>query len=200
MDGDSGNDRLFADRAGEHLSNGEHVRITVRSGMPQVDDWSCGPNSATRLLNAYGSQVAYETLMQDAQDSNVITDWELGTPPPYLQEIMQQYKSDVQWESDASLNTVLNLIGQGKPVIALTGRGEFPYPQVGGFDLGPEKLHYVLLTGFDLNTQQLFFMDTDGASKTWSYGEFGQLWDWDAGPLADAFLSTLGVDQRTILY
>jgi len=52
MDGGVGYDTLMADRAGENLSNGECVKITLPGGDAQDNSWSCRQNSASRVLRS----------------------------------------------------------------------------------------------------------------------------------------------------
>ena len=59
MDGGDGHDIIRAERAGESIRNGEDVSIALDVDQPQTDDWSCGPNSASRVLRAYGYDASY---------------------------------------------------------------------------------------------------------------------------------------------
>jgi hypothetical protein len=62
-------------------------------------------------------------------------------------------------------------------------------------------LHYVTLTGFDQATQQIFYTDTDGRQKSWSYAEFQRVWNFPASGASGDFLTgTLNIKERTILY
>jgi len=83
-------------------------------------------------------------------------------------------------------------------VVALLGWGR-SYT----FALGtvPSKLHWVALTGFDKKSQQIFYMDTDGVQKSYSYAEFNQKWNWYSSGAKGGFLTgTMDVPERTILY
>ena len=130
LDGGAGYDELFADQGNESLSDGEHVEITVPDGSAQFDAWSCGPNSGSRLLRSYGLNVSYIKLRADAQDSNIVSDFGLGTPPKNLQQIMQKYRPGTQRKSGAEFQEILDRLGEGRPVIALDrlGTGACPGP------------------------------------------------------------------------
>jgi hypothetical protein len=201
MDGGADTDELFADQGNESLKNGEHVEIEVPGGSPQTDNWSCGPNSGSRLLRSYGYDVSYSKLRADAQDSNIISQFGLGTPPPSLRTIMKNYKGNTQLKSGASFNELLARLGEGRPVVALIGWGEIfvPVPPA-PLDLAPEKLHYICLTGFDLADQKLFYTDTNGEEKTMSFATFQDRWDWPAGAMTYAYLSAMGVKRNTMIW
>lgn len=207
MDGAAGSDRLIADQGNESLKHGEHVEITVPGGSPQNDSWSCGPNSASRLLRSYGINVSYATLKSQAQNACLLSQYGLGTPPPNLRDVMKAHKADVHLASGAAFSSVLARLGEGRPVIALLGWGEVDIPvppdapwDFDFFDTAPDTLHYVCLTGFDAPTQTLFYTDTDGNAKSLSYGAFQQKWDWPGDGLSLAALEAIGVKKRTLIW
>jgi hypothetical protein len=196
MSGGAGTDALRADRAGESLSGGEVVSIDVPGGSPQNDNWSCGPNSASRLLRAYGINVTYAQMRAAAQNADIIPAMGLGTPPPALERIMDARRA-TQRESGATFAKVLSLLGQGKPVIALIGWGSVEVPLAG---TAPQALHYVVLTGFDAAQQRIFYTDTDGVKKTFTYQTFQSRWSWPGSGASLAGLELLGVKKKTILW
>ncbi len=201
LDGGADTDELYADQGNESLKNGEHVEIEVPGGSPQTDAWSCGPNSGSRLLRSYGYDVSYSKLRADAQDSNIISQFGLGTPPPSLRTIMKKYKSNTQLKSDASFSFLLDRLGEGRPVVALIGWGEIYVPNpLSPLDLAPEKLHYICLTGFDLAAQALYYTDTTGEEKTMSFNTFKARWDWPAGPTTYLWLSAMGIKRNTMIW
>ncbi|HKB04464.1 MAG TPA: C39 family peptidase, partial [Gemmataceae bacterium] len=206
MDGGAGSDGLRASRGDETLMNGERVKITVPGGSAQTDDWSCGPNSASRQLRSYGViSATYSALRSDALGSNIISKYGLGTPPPSLLAIMKKYRSGTQLASGATFQSVLDRLGEGRPVVALLGWGEVeipvPYPwNPLNTEIAPETLHYVCLTGFDLNSGTFFYTDTNGQAKSMSFSSFLEKWSWPAtGAIYDG-LAALGVKKRTMLW
>jgi Ca2+-binding RTX toxin-like protein len=204
MAGAAGTDTLRASQADETLSGAERVEIAVDTQQHQNDAWSCGPNSAARLLRAYGINANYETLKAQAANSNIISDYGLGTPPPALEAVMDTYRSTKR-QSGAGFDTVINLLAQGRPVVALIGWGSvdlpFPLPwNPFNFDTAPEKLHYVCLRGFDAAAQRIFYTDTNGQQKSFTYGEFQQKWNWPGDGIPYATLSGMGVKKNTILW
>lgn len=202
LDGGDGTDKLFADRGDETLYNGEHVEITVPDGSPQTDGWSCGPNSGSRLLRSYGFNVSYEQLRSDAQDSNIISDNGLGTPPPDLRDIIKHYKTNTQLKSGAEFQDVIDRLSEGRPVITLIGWGTIYLPSPIPFyvDTAPQTLHYVCLTGFDLDKQEIYYMDTNGVSSTFTYSDFQEKWNWPGSGAAYGILAALGIRKDTMIW
>jgi Ca2+-binding RTX toxin-like protein len=196
-------DSLFADQGNETLSEGEHVEITVPGGNKQKNNWSCGPNSAWRLLSSYGISVSYEQLQLDAKKQNIITTYGLGTPGPSLLAVLKKYRASSQLKMDANFQDILDRLGEGRPVIALIGWGVVPVPSPNIFkpiDFVPEKLHYICLTGFDMAENELYYTDTNGEAKTMSFEEFQNKWDWTADGFAYEGLKALGVNKQTMLW
>jgi Ca2+-binding RTX toxin-like protein len=204
MDGGSeGYDSLFADQGNENLSNGEHVEITVPNDSPQNDNWSCGPNSASRLLRSYGINASYSALKTLAKQTNIITDFGLGTPPPYLLQVLQKYRPESQMKSDARFAEVLTKLGEGRPVIALIGWGEIPIftgNPIDPIDMVPAGLHYICLTGYDMDAQKIYFTDTNGEAKSYSFETFQQRWNFAGDGLAYEGMKALGITKQTILW
>src|SRR5262249_33938266 len=139
----------------------------------------------------------------DAQKTNIMTEYGLGTPPPYLLQVMQKYRPSSQLKSGASFNDVLNRLGEGRPVVALIGWGSRPVPSPNPFkpiDLVPEALHYICLTGYDLTDGSLNFTDTNGEAGQMSFAQFQAFWNWTADGVAYAALDALGICKQTILW
>jgi hypothetical protein len=207
MNGGADSDVLKADRGDESLSAGERVEIAVPTDQAQTDDWSCGPNSASRLLRSYGINVSYSTLKQAAQNASIVSKYHLGTPPPVLQDLMKAHKANTQRQSGASFQQVLDLLGQGRPVIALIGWGSTTVPIFEPwspvpveFATAPDTLHYICLTGFDKAQQKLFYTDTNGVKKSYTYGQFQNRWNWPGDGAIYAGLSAMGIKKNTILW
>ncbi|WP_020470607.1 C39 family peptidase [Zavarzinella formosa] len=205
LDGGAGTgDVLYADQGNETLSHGEHVEIVVPGDAPQNNAWSCGPNSASRLLRSYGYTTAtYAALKVAAQQSNILTQYDLGTPSPSLLKVMQKYKPDTQLESGAQFQDILDRLGEGRPVVALIGWGSVPVPSPNPgkpWDIAPSKLHYVCMTGFDMDKGEVYFTDTNGQAKSMTFDQFQGYWNWPGDGLVYAALSGLGVKKQTILW
>ena len=121
---------------------------------------------------------------------------------------MRQWRPETQKAHQSNLGFVLELLGQGRPVIALVnsagtvvnGRvNDAGYILVGG--VVPKTLHYVTLSGYDANTQTISYVDADGVSKQYSYTDFLARWDFRTRGPTGAFLTgTLGCTERTIIW
>jgi Ca2+-binding RTX toxin-like protein len=207
MHGNTGIDTLLANRGNETLSGAERVQIAVDTQQHQNDSWSCGPNSASRLLRSYGINANYETLRSQVQQLSQTADYGMGTPSPELLELMNQYKPS-QMQQGANFQTVLNVLAQGRPMVALIGWGEITVPvvvPVAGIPIvtiatAPEMLHYICLTGFDATTQRILYTDTNGEQKSMSYGDFQAQWNWPGDGAIYETLKSLGIKKRTILW
>jgi Ca2+-binding RTX toxin-like protein len=176
------------------------VDMKLMGGDAQYDDWSCGPNSVSRVLRFYGYGDATYSKVRSVQlrDSDLVSRFKMGSRPGTLLQTMKRWKADSYRESRTSFDRVLQVLSEGKPVIALVGTGR-DYT----FGLGsvPKKLHWIALTGFDKKTQQIFFMDTDGKEKVYTFAQFNQVWNWYSSGAKGGFLTgTMDVPERTILY
>src|SRR5262249_50289103 len=126
----------------------------------------------------------------------------LGTLSSTLREVMKGYKSDITLEKESNLQRVLDLLGSGRPVVALVAVAKKGLSLGGSYGL----LHYVVLNGFDLASQTVSYVDTDGAQKSWTSAEFdnnGKWFDHFTGILGEpmqAGLEALGLRKRTILF
>jgi len=194
VDGGSGYDvvNVPAGFSGERYGC-ERIMIAVPGVSPQTDNWSCGPNSASRFLRAWGSEVSYETLRSTAAGwPDLVSQFNLGTRPTSLRDMIQRHRPSTQMATGASWVLVRDLLHQGRPVIALVASARM-------------TLHYVVLNGID--EANVYFMDTDGRQKHWSISEFLDRWNWGGtyfsgvdGDLAQAGLNALNVHERTIIW
>jgi hypothetical protein len=200
--GGSGYDTLLADWGGENLSNGEQVQIALDTLYAQDDTWSCGPNSASRVLRAYGHAVTYARAKEAMQQvwpgahSNLFEQVQVGAPPHILAQVMQTWKPDSR-SSQAQFKEVLNLLGSGRPVVALLHVG-YVDPQTKIIPL----LHYVALRGFDQAKQEIYCIDTDGQAGMMKFDAFQQKWNWWGRFKPEVFgaLYALGVQPRSIVF
>jgi hypothetical protein len=202
VDGGLGQDMLLVTAGTWVVRNGENVRISVPTDQPQTDGWSCGPNSGSRWLRAYGIDASYAAVRSATSENSLVSRYHLGTLPGRLQEVLRRWKSDVSLETASSLQRVLDLLGSGRPVIALVATEKKSLGIFGSYGL----LHYVVLNGFDLATQTIKYVDTNGVQKSWTFAEFDYHWKWFdhftgvVGESLQAGLEALGLRKRTILY
>src|SRR5262249_6428241 len=95
-------------------------------------------------------------------------------------------------ETKASLQNVLDFLGSGEPVIALVA------PKA-------RALHYVVLNGFDQNSETIRYVNTNGVEGSWTFEEFARRWQWTnyfkgfRGRIMQFFSKAAGVRPRTFL-
>ena len=205
-----------------NTQNGEQIEIvTGGSSQPiqlpdtgaQNDGWSCGPNSAARLLRFYGHDVDYVTV-RAATDKKLFlpqkvrnplnNQWievRTGTPPMTLQQVIQRWEGDrVKKSQQTSFNKLINLVQSGKPAIALVRVGSFAIPYVGSFPY----LHWIAVTGADSQRQQIYYTDTNSQTYSLSYKDFQTQWnlglDKDVSGAISNVLRSNGVEERTIVW
>jgi len=185
--------------AGAILHNAETVWTTVPTDQPQTDGWSCGPNSGSRFLRAYGQNISYASLRSETANDSLVVRVHLGTMPNVLEEILHRHDPAVGIETESTLQHVEDLLLAGKPVIALVSVGS------SGISLGAiGQLHYVVLSGFDVTTGKFRYVDTNGATKSWTVAQFEHNWNWHndfhgAGNVVQGTLDLAGMRERTIL-
>ncbi|WP_435008999.1 C39 family peptidase [Tundrisphaera lichenicola] len=205
LDGGAGVDRLYL-QAGEASTGGERVEIAnVPVGTPQITGYTCGPNSAMRLLMAYGFRLSgvaeneqassiYKLMRNFARTEGLLTNLGFGTSPAALRDALRNVRPSTQLEQGVSIDRVLQLLEQGRPVIALIRvpgsvwvGGSFP------------MLHYVTLRGFDRGTQQVLIND-NGQERSQDIAGFRAQWEWSIGwGIPKMALDGFGVRGRTIL-
>lgn len=213
LDGGDGYDSLSIPAAnilaGRSVRNGEDIRIAVPTDQPQIDRWSCGPNSASRFLRAHGgipdkepSVPSYKRVRSRVRENSLLSRFQLGTLSTTLRDVTRIWKPDTVLEKESNLQHVLDLLASGKPVIALVAVGTKSLGIGGKYGL----LHYVVLTGFDQASQTIRLVDTNGAQKTWTFAEFDKNWKWFdhftgvLGESAQKVVEGLGLRKRTILF
>lgn len=194
------------------LRNAETVSIqNIPGGSPQNDDSSCGPNSGSRFLKWYGINVSYEQLRALTRlDGDLVSLAGMGTRPTVLLDVLRRFRPQTNLESrvdvnypGGALNRVLDILGTGKPVIALVNAGGYRSESFLGVSTGtvPTKLHWIVLTGFNKATSTISYTDTSGVATTMSFSEFYSRWNWSSsGALGGGLTGTLNTAERTILY
>jgi uncharacterized protein YvpB len=178
------------------VRNGYAWLTLPRTGN-QDDSWSCGPNSAARVLAFYGNQVDYGTVRSVAQrDHGIIptkvcigsgilktcantSSFKTGLEPSEIRDVMNRWEGgNTKYVSGANLDQLKSLLSQGKPVLVLRRVGSFKPGKV--FGTWPE-MHWVAVHGFNDQEQKIYYTDTDGGTYQKPYSEFLSEWDWRIG-------------------
>jgi hypothetical protein len=177
--------------AGAYAVNQWRVVMTLDTTQPQTDDWSCGPNSLTRVLRYYGFNVLYRDVRNATQSDSLVSEFHLGTTPATLRDLMSRWVP-ATLEQETSLERVLQVLATGKPVIALIQSGTL----VGSVP----NLHWIALRGFDLGRQEIYYTDTDGGNYTFSFADFQAAWNWSAPWYTWPVTAAAGLKAGTIIY
>ena len=194
-------------------TSGSSQPIQLPDTGAQNDGWSCGPNSAARILRYYGHDVNYATV-RAATDKKLFlpqkfrnplnNQWiavRTGTPPQTLQQVMQRWEGDrVKKSPKTSFNRLINLVRSGKPAIALVRVGGLSMPYIGSIPY----LHWIVVTGADPVSQQIYYTDTNSQTYALSYQDFQARWnlglDRDVSGAIASVLKNNGVEARTIVW
>ncbi|HLW64790.1 MAG TPA: C39 family peptidase [Gemmataceae bacterium] len=160
----------------------------------QTDSWSCGPNSAARFLQFYGVHISYEqarylaTKLYNAPYEHP-GQFGLGANPQALVNLIHEFKPQVQLKTEQSIDQLLDVLAQRKPVIALIQP-----------DLNSAALHYVVVQGYDQKANEIFFKDTDGNTYATNMYHFLQMWNWNVGFFLNGPYAVAGLLPRTMIY
>jgi hypothetical protein len=183
------------------------VKLTVDTLQPQTDGWSCGPNSAARFLRFHRKDVSYaQTRNFTRHDGNLIALIGAGTPPSALIDTLQNWRKETRREEASNIGRVIALLQQKKPVIALISTGKERQHAAGIYIGTTAKLHYIVLNGYDPDTERIHFVDTVGGQKSMTRAEFEDRWAWHNhftgayGETQQGALAALGFVKRTIFH
>jgi hypothetical protein len=197
----------------EIIAAGRNQAIQLPDTGAQNDGWSCGPNSAARVLSYYGHDVNYAKV-RAATDKKLFlpqkfrnplnNQWievRTGTPPLTLQQVMQRWEGNrVKRSPRTSFNQLVNLVRSGKPAIALVRVGGLSIPYLGSIPY----LHWVAVTGADPQNQRIYYTDTNSQTYVLSYQDFQERWnlglDRDVSRAIANVLKSNGVEARTIVW
>lgn len=150
---------------------------------PQEHNNGCGPCSVARVLRYHGKAMTYKQAYAEVNPAG----W--GSTPASLANLMRKHLPDAHEENRSSFERVLELLGQGRPCVALVEDG------------GSFNLHWIALQGYDKDQKRIFFTDTNGETKSYTFDDFKTVWDWKFGILSwgNGVLSVRGVHGRTII-
>lgn len=120
---------------------------------------------------------------------------------------------------ETDIQTILGVLNQGKPVIALIrigsksediavmGKGTIVGGVLDKIGARPNVtasfplLHWVVIYGYDRVTKKLYVQNTNGIDERYPYDTFYNKWNWSVGAGATKeYLDAEGVTTRTILY
>lgn len=188
-----------------------YVKADLPDTGSQNDNWSCGPNSAARLLRFYGHNVDYNQVRSAVDKEYMLpasikkpwggrVDIRTGTTPHVLRDVMKRWEGDkVKLERKADFGKLMSLLREGKPVIALLRVGSIP-PSVTLSGTWP-AMHWVAVTGFNEQNKLIYYTDTNSQKYQMSYDDFMGQWNWSVGQgFASEALWKNGVQTKTIVW
>jgi len=172
------------------------VQVPVDCDDPQTDGSTCGPNSASRLLRAYGHAVAYAAMVALMRRHSWTIHFGLGSTPRALAQAMRTIRPETELQQDTPFERILELVADQKLVLALI-REERSIWALGSFP----ALHWITVYGFEQSTETIFMRDTNGQDRHECYRDFRDRWEWLLPwGIPRWALDAAGVRGRTIIY
>lgn len=136
------------------------IALTNVPFVQQGNDNTCGQAILTMILNYWGINISYQSIVNETNPANLPTD--LNRITSYLRKkglYAQDYRK-------ARLSFVKNRILKGIPVIILLDFGSL------------QTEHYVIATGYNDVRQELIFSDpVDGPNMRLPYSQIEMMWE-----------------------
>jgi len=201
--GGDGTDVAWLSNPREHVtSSSEEVNIRLPGGTPQQTN-KCGPNSAWRVMQAYGGTVTHQQLIDSASGNSTVSRINLGTEGAALVRSMNANKSGISnhtfsLKTGSSVSEIVNQLKQGRPVVAMVSVGNEKY-SYRGIGINIPMLHWVAVDGFDSVKGLILYTDTDGVRYEATMSNFSSSMNWSADAVARTFLKGLGVVAGTFI-
>ena len=148
-------------------------RLVLPPVKTQDDDWSCGVNSATRVLKFHGHNVNYDQMRQIrkkkfriplvnrlpfARGSTPL--YKLGTRPGGVVELLKIHRRNSFSESQSSLKRLKQLLRFNRPVITLIRPSDRKINLPFGKKLTLPSLHWIVVSGYDEKLKRIYYYDT----------------------------------------
>jgi hypothetical protein len=180
------------------------IFIAVKTDQTQDDNWSCGPNSLSRLLRSTGHSNADYTTVRNfvRKDGNMVSKFGLGSPSSALIDGFKHWKRDARLEEGSTPERVIEILMSGKPLIVLVSMRKVDKGLAGHIGV----MHYLVINGYDPATDKFAYTNTNGLTGEWTREQFLDKWNWQnhftgvVGETAQGGLEALGMRKRTLLY
>ena len=149
---------------------------------PQDDSFTCGTNSATRLLKHLNIDVTYQELKKVAPQTlevllKPLNSFDIGvgpTPIPLTGFMNEQGDQCLfEYHSNLTLDDILARLCENLPTIPLI------VPSLEQTDNFIPALHYIVLTGYDVMNKRLFYVDTNSQTYSIPYEYFLRIWNFE---------------------
>jgi hypothetical protein len=121
--GGSGFMTVFAHAGAAVVNAGALLIDNLPGGTPQTTN-TCGPNSAWRVMKAYGGLATYQQLIDHDAENSIISRWALGTTGATLVDTMNSLRRGVgsktfSLKTRESFDDLLGDLGSGKPLVTM---------------------------------------------------------------------------------
>lgn len=126
----------------------------------QGSDNTCAQACMTSLLNYWGVNVSYQSVVNQTNSGNLPTD------VVKITNFLRKNGLYAQDYREATINFLKDRVNKGTPVIILLDFGKLSYE------------HYVLVTGYNDKTEELLILDpVDGPNQRYSYQSIESMWE-----------------------
>lgn len=185
-------------------------RLVLPTVKLQDDNWSCGINSATRVLKYYGHQVNYDALREIRKSKFQVPLikrlsfarkptplYKLGTRPGGVVELLKIHRRNSYSQIGTTLERIKQLIRLNRPVIALIKPANQTVKLPFGKSVSLPALHWIVVSGYDDNLKRIYYYDTiANEERYYSETKFMERWNWNHKLIKHA----LQFKPRTIVY
>lgn len=150
------------------FSNGKSLNVTNNGAtflndvpyVAQGDDNTCGQAVMTMLLQYWGHDIDYQTVVDEGNPFN------LGTSYDAIQNYLSSKDLAVQAYRGGSLEAILGQIHLGRPVMVLLDFGSLAYA------------HYVLVVGYNAQRNSIILHESrSGPYREVEVESFLEMWD-----------------------
>ncbi len=151
----------------------------------QTTNWSCGPNSVSRMLNVLGVPVKYEEVRDYAEPMVPSIDLPafgipkmlLGSPPELVLQLIHHWSANTPLSilrDQKSSDAIVQALAKGNPVLTLIRSGT-DKTLLGDTPV----LHWVMITGYDF-LHERFELSDPGYNKIYweARSSFEGRWLW----------------------
>lgn len=161
--------RRFSVQTGTTLSNGKQLLSTngntYIANVPfvqQGQDNTCGQAAMTMVLQFWGVDIDYQTVVNEGNPFNLATSFDA------MQNFLTSKGLSVQGYREGSLETLLLQIHKGQPVIVLLNFGSITTP------------HYVVVTGYNAQRNTIIMHESQsGPYVELPLDQFLDMWEND---------------------
>lgn len=151
--------QVFSTRALVQTHNG-NLYIPNVPFVAQGEDNTCAQAVMTMLLQFWGHEIDYQTVVNEGNPFN------LGTSYQAIHDYLRSKNLHVQGYRDGSLNALLSELHAARPVMVLLNFGALQYQ------------HYVLITGYNARRNTLILHESrSGPYREIDVNQFLTMWN-----------------------